>query len=147
MQINLNRMAAAFLLLLLSKTLAFAVCTCVRGTLKVSHIRGQVVATSNYRPNEEEPIPNANVKVLKCDNGLDCQTVAEVAADENGRFAIEGVKSGRYELKASALNFQAVVVGLKLQGSRGKKKEIVMALDPSLDCCAGDAKVRAIKSQ
>jgi hypothetical protein len=137
--------AASLLMLTLSELSALAVCVCVRGTLKVTEIRGQVVATSKLRPSVEEPMSNASVKVLKCYAG-ECQTVAESTTDERGRFTIEGVKPGKYELEASATHFQRVVVGLKVSGgSGGKKKEIVMALEPGMDCCAGRAEVRNLK--
>jgi hypothetical protein len=107
--------------------------------LKAREVRGRVVATYKQRP--EEPISNATVKLLKCFEG-DCNTIAEVTADGSGRFSIERIKSGEYEIVASAPNFDPVWVRLKVRGkSTSKKEEIVFGLEPGLECCAGWAKV------
>ena len=126
---------------------SFARCTCVRGTLKVAQIRGQVVATYKQRPKVEDPISGATVKVLKCRDG-ECETVAEATTDQNGRFNIDGVKPGEYDLEATATAFQRIVVGLKLHHSyAGRGREIAMALEPSADCCAGTAVLRRLKTK
>ena len=127
-------------------TSAFPFCICVRPKLKASEIRGRVIAIYKSKPDFEEPIPNAVVEILNCSGG-DCQTIGHVVTDEGGHFDIKGVRSGNYELSAIANGFQKVVVGLKLNsGSGGKNKEIIMALEPGLDCCAGEAKIRKVKS-
>jgi hypothetical protein len=143
MKVTLRVIAVSILLLTAIKASAPAACVCVRSSLKAAEVRGRVVATYKQRP--EEPIPNATVKLLKCFED-DCQTVAEVTADESGRFSIEGIKSGEYDIVASATHFERVWVKLKVRGKSGnKKKELVFGLEPGLDCCAGWAKVRKIK--
>jgi hypothetical protein len=135
----LRVVAVSLLLFATMNTSASATCTCIRGALKAAAVRGRVVATYEQRP--EEPIANATVKVMKCLEG-DCQTIAELTADENGRFSIEGIKSGEYEIVASARHFQEIWVKLKVRGrSTDKKEEIVFGLEPGLACCAGWAKV------
>ena len=143
MKILLGVITVSMLLLTTVKASAPAACVCVRSALKAAEVRGRVLATYKQRP--EEPIPNAAVKLLKCFEG-DCQTIAEVTADEGGLFSIEGIKAGEYDIVASATHFERVWVKLKVRGKSGyRKKEIVFGLEPGLDCCAGWAKVRKIK--
>lgn len=69
--------------------------------------------------------------------------MAEVVADENGRFSIENVKAGKYFLQAEFTGFASVWVQIKISGaSRGKKDKIIIALAPGLPCCDGYAKVQ-----
>lgn len=122
----------------------YGACVCVRVGIKAPAVRGRVVAAFEQRA--EEPIPNASVKLLKCVDG-DCQTIAEVQTDESGRFSIERVKPGEYDIVATVTHFEKVWVGLKVNGKSGdRSKEIVFGLGPGLNCCAGWAKVRKIRT-
>ncbi len=142
MRVAFRVVAVSVLLLGASKASAPAACTCVRRGLKAAEVRGRVIAVD--KQGVEEPIPNATVKLLKCIEG-DCRAISEVTVDEGGRFFIEGIRSGEYDIVASATHFERVWVKLKVSGRARSKGEIVFALGPGVDCCAGWAKVRKIK--
>jgi 5-hydroxyisourate hydrolase-like protein (transthyretin family) len=132
--------AVTFTLFLLSvSTLA---CICVRDKIKAKGFNGRVVYIFNSTLNSKEPITKVTVKLLKRTDDGD-KTITEVVTDADGRFAIEKIKSGTYILEAKRENFQTVVTEIKISKSSSKSKdELEIALDLSLECCAGYAKVQ-----
>ena len=132
--------ALTFTLFLFSvSTLA---CTCVRDTIKSKGFSGQVIAFYKSRPNEKDAVPKATVKLLKRTDDGD-KVIAELVTDENGRFNVENLKSGKYILDVRAKNFQTISTLIKVsKAPKQKKEEIIVALDFSLDCCEGYAKVQ-----
>ena len=119
-------------------------CTCSYSDIKAKGFSGQIFAISPDKPLPDfnSPLPKATVKLLKRTDDGD-KVVAEVVADENGRFSLENVKSGKYFLQAEFPNFSYVFVQIKISGSSHRKKDkIVVALAPGLTCCEGYAKVQ-----
>ena len=132
----------AFMLFLFSVS-AFA-CTCTYSGIKAKGFSGQifVVTYGKPLPDFDSPIPKATVKLLKRTDDGD-KIVAEVIADENGRFSLDNIESGKYFLKAESTHFSSVYVQVKISGgSRRKKDKIVIALAPGLTCCEGYAGVQ-----
>jgi hypothetical protein len=120
-------------------------CVCVRDKIKAKGFTGQVFAVIESNPNYKEPLPKATIKLLKrTDNGD--ETIADVVADEAGRFSLENVKAGEYILAADAPNYQAVWTEIKVvRSARRKKDEILIGLAPTIGCCEGYAKVQKAK--
>ena len=145
MNIRKTILALIFTLFLFSvSTLA---CTCVRDSLKARGFSGQVIAAYDTRPDDRDPIEKATVKLLKRTNNGD-KIFAEITTDVNGRFAVENLKPGKYILEVSATHFETVVTEIKvLESSNQKKDELLVGLQPSLDCCAGYAKVQKTKKK
>lgn len=135
--------AVIFTLLLFSVS-TFA-CTCVRDSLKAKGFDGQVIAAYDTRPNDRDPIGKATVKLLKRTGDGD-EVIAEAMTDENGHFEVENIKPGKYILEVSATHFEKIVTQLKIvKSSNRNADEILVGLQPSLDCCAGYAKVQKVK--
>jgi hypothetical protein len=140
-----------FSLLLMFASLFFTqidvvACTCVREEIKAKGFSGQIFAVSESNPSYKEAFPKAKIRLLKR-NGDKKVVVAEVMADENGKFALENIKSGTYVLEAFATNFQKVVTVIKItKSSNQKKDELVIGLDALvMNCCVGYAKVQKSK--
>jgi len=134
--------ALTFTLFLFSSS-AFA-CTCTYSGIKAKGFSGQIfsIAYGKQSPAFNSPLPKATVKLMKRTDDGD-KVVAEVIADESGRFSLENVKSGKYFLQAESTHFSYVFVQIKISGgSRKKKDKIVIALAPGLTCCEGYAKVQ-----
>ncbi len=134
--------ALTFTLLLFSSSV-FA-CTCTYSSIKAKGFSGQIftIAYGKQSPDFDSPLPKATVELLKRTEDED-KVVAEVVADESGRFLIENIKSGKYFLRAKSTYFSSVFVQIKISGgSRKKKDKIVIALAPDLACCEGYAKVQ-----
>jgi predicted phage tail protein len=140
MRIVLRNVIATLLVIIMLGINAAALDVCVREKLKVKVIRGRIVAP--WR-NNEEPIPNAIVKILKWRDEA-YQVVAEVTANEQGQFSIGNIPSGEYEIEARAMGLSPLQVGLKLSNPSESKwgKEIVMTLEPKVGGCPGWAEVR-----
>ena len=135
-------LAVTFTLFLFSvSTLA---CTCSYSDIKAKGFSGQIfsIAYDKQIPDFNSPLPKATLKLLKRTEGED-KVVAEVVADESGRFSLENVKTGKYFLKAEFPNFESVWVRIKIsEGSSKRKDKIIIALAPGLTCCDGYAKVQ-----
>ena len=115
--------------------------------MKARGFSGQVIAAYDTRPDDRDPIEKATVKLLKRTNNGD-KIFAEITTDVNGRFAVENLKPGKYILEVSATHFETVVTEIKvLESSNQKKDELLVGLQPSLDCCAGYAKVQKTKKK
>ncbi len=136
--------AVIFALFLLN--ISALACTCTYADIKAKGFSGQVFAAyEKVLPNYKEPLPKATLKLLKRTDDGD-KVIAEVVADENGRFSLENVKSGKYFLQVEATNFQYVFVPIKIsKGSSRKKDEIFISLAPALTCCEGVARVQKKK--
>lgn len=131
--------AVIFILFLLS--VSALACTCIRSTIKSKGFSGQVIAFYKARPNKDA-IPKATVKLLKRTDDGD-KVIAKIVIDENGRFSVENIKSGKYILEVEAEHFQTITTLIKIsKSSKQKKDEIVVALDFSLECCEGYARVQ-----
>jgi cell division protein YceG involved in septum cleavage len=132
-----------FTLFLLSVS-TFA-CTCVQDKIKAKGFTGQIFFAIESNPTYKEIIPKATVRLLKRSSDQD-KVIAEVIADENGRFAIENVKTGTYILEVFSPNTQKMVTEIKIGKSSSRKKdELVIGLDPSpTGCCNGYAKVQKV---
>lgn len=128
---------------------SYADCVCVRWTLETPEVRGRVVATDRQKPKEETPIAGAVVRLLKCDQivGVPCRIIANATSDEGGNFLIEGVDKGKYMLDVSAARYQGLTIGTLVKGGSKGKKEMVISLESGQHCCAGQAKVRKVKSK
>jgi hypothetical protein len=145
----MKKIVFSFLLifgLLIFTHIDVAACTCVRDKIKAKGFSGQIFAVSESNPSYKEIFPKAKVRLLER-NGDKDKVIAEVTADENGRFALENIKSGTYILEAFATNFQKVVTIIKIiKASNRKKDELVIGLDPLvMNCCVGYAKVKKSK--
>lgn len=136
--------ALTFVIVLLD--ISASACTCSYAEIKAKGFSGQVFAADEkILPNYKEPLPKATLKLLRRTDDED-QVIAEIVADENGRFSLENVKSGKYLLQVGAMNFQNVFVPIKIvKGSSRKKDEIFISLAPALTCCEGVAKVQKAK--
>lgn len=119
-----------------------AACTCVRDKIKAKGFSGRVIIQT--APQTKEPLSNAIVKLLKRTDSGD-KVIAEVATNEEGRFAIENVESGKYILEAEAVNFQKVSTEIKIVKGSSKKKELEIGLEVGITCCVGYATVRRTK--
>jgi hypothetical protein len=134
-----NFLAIVFTIFLLN--ISVFACTCVRNNLKLKGFRGQVFAVNEAQPDYKEPFPKATVRLLERNDDEE-KIIAEVLTDENGKFEIEKFKSGKYILEIFAPNFQKVVTRIKITKSSSRKLDnLVIGLEPSLDCCVGFAKV------
>ena len=122
-------------------------CTCSYDDIKARGFSGQIfsIAYDKQVPDFNNPLPKATLKLLKRTDDED-KVVAEVVADESGRFSLENVKAGKYFLTAEFPGFERVWVQIKISGgSRRKKDKIIIALAPGLTCCDGYAKVQKSK--
>jgi hypothetical protein len=122
---------------------AFA-CTCSYDDIKARGVSGQIfsIAYGKQMPDFNAALPNATVKLLKRTDDED-KLIAEVVADENGRFSIEGVKPGKYFLKAESTHYSSVYVRIKISSASPRTKDkIIIGLAPGLACCEGYAKVQ-----
>lgn len=112
-------------------------CTCVRDTITMHGSKGQVFAVTERRPGYREPLPNAVIKLIKVRKGKE-KIIAEVAADNMGRFAFDNIKPGNYVLSVSEPRFQTLVTRLILAPEPTRANEnLIVGLDPTLDCCVG----------
>ena len=131
---------ATFTLFLLSFS-AFG-CECFPNKIKIKGFSGQVVFPMS-KP--KEPIPNATVRLLKQHNGAD-KIIAEIVTDENGRFAIADVETGKYTLSVEAKGFYKFSTEIKIVKSSGRKKrELEIGLTVNRTCCDGYASLRKLK--
>jgi hypothetical protein len=143
MRNKLRTILAVTFTLFLSGVSAFA-CTCSYEGIKARGFSGQIfsIAYDKQVPDFNNPLPKATLKLLKRTDDED-KLVAEVIADESGRFSLENIKPGKYFLQAEFPTFSYVFVQIKISGgSRRKKDKIVIALAPGLTCCEGYAKVQ-----
>ena len=128
-----------FTLFLLSVSI-FA-CTCEREKIKAKGFSGRVVIQT--APEIKQPLSKAIIKLLKRIDGRDI-IVAEVVTDEDGRFAVPNIESGKYILKAEALDFQKLSTEIKIVKGSSRKKELEIGLEVAAVCCAGYFTVRQI---
>ena len=117
-------------------------CTCVRDKIKAKGFSGRVVVQT--APQSKEPLQKALVKLIKRTDDGD-KVIATVVTNEEGRFALANVESGKYILEAEAVNFQKVSTEIRIVKGSSQKKEIEIGLEVGLTCCAGYATVRKTK--
>ncbi len=117
-------------------------CECFHQKIKIKGFSGQVVFPST-KP--KKPIPNAIVRLSKRTTNGDI-AIAEVVTDENGRFDVTDVKSGKYILQTEAKGFYKFSTEIKIiKSSSRKKRELEIGLNVIIICCDGYANVRKVK--
>ncbi len=119
-------------------------CTCSYDTVNAKGFQGQIfsIRSDQQLPDLQQPLPKAKLTLHKQHKDKEI-LIAEIIADEKGRFSIETIKPGKYFLRARYPGFTFVFVPIKIKQSMHSLKDIIfIALSPGDTCCQGYAKVQ-----
>ncbi|HLM01980.1 MAG TPA: carboxypeptidase-like regulatory domain-containing protein [Pyrinomonadaceae bacterium] len=113
-------------------------CTVDISSIKAKAIYGKVIAEDGT------PVPDALVQIYR--NLEEGEVIlAEIKADENGRFEMQNFAAGKYMIRAKS-NYFAVsiaIIKLKKSSSKVRNREIVFTLVPD-SRCSGWVEMRKI---
>lgn len=133
MRIQVVRKTSALVILIVVHTISavptFAdVCT-QKSVKSVTFICGSVVATGT-----EETVPNARVKVLS--HGV---AIAETVAGQDGKFSLDGLKAGNYQVSVTANGFDtySFQVAVSQTGQKCKRRLRVTLSVAGNKCLSG----------
>ena len=135
--------------LLCFNTSAFA-CSCIYG-IETNNLTGQIFAVQNLdikpksEPNYEKPIAKARIVLAQRDEAQknEYKLIAEVFADENGRFSLDNIKPGKYVFNVYASGYEGLSTSLTLSESSNRKLDkIEIALPPPFYCCRAYVRVK-----
>ena len=123
--INKNRISGMIIVLTVAALLPIsekAASICVIDEIKLRELEGVVLLPNKI------PIPNALVELYERDNHR--RKIAEVKADENGRFKFANVKTGKYAITASYPTLITLHVPVRVTSSKSHQhKEVVITLN------------------
>lgn len=77
-----------------------------------------------------EPLPQATVRLLRADK--DSTFVSAAATDLDGRFTLEGVRNGKYVVKAVYLGYRDGVVPVSVSGGRNVQLDTLRLSESSI---------------